>query len=183
MEKIVDITTKYSQLAQVKEDSIKILENELREINNSYICDIIQQFSEVVKVCPYFKTGDGYIKIDFVKTARVSGLFKYSPSIDVSGFYIRGINGVNGSKYFPYGYYDNCAGFLLSELIPITKEEFLKQIEIVTHEVINGLHYKPNQYYREENDLFGVLLTAARKGGIDIEYYPEINVTLIEKAE
>lgn len=161
------ITAKYLQDVDKLEREVKSKQIELKTIQNKYEQEIKEEMSSLIQENPYFKTRDGYIKIDEVDYAYVGGLARFSPRISVVGFYIRGGN---------YGYYDNCAGFLLTDLEPSTKEVFLDNVKIVTENILNRLPYKPNQYFREEGDEFDDFLYAAKKGGIDIEYYPEVKV-------
>jgi hypothetical protein len=161
------ITAKYLQDVDKLEREVKSKQIELKTIQNKYEQEIKEEMSSLIQENPYFKTRDGYIKIDEVDYAYVGGLARFCPRISVVGFYIRGGN---------YGYYDNCAGFLLTDLEPSTKEVFLDNVKIVTENILSRLPYKPNQYFREEGDEFDDFLYAAKKGGIDIEYYPEVKV-------
>lgn len=164
------ITAKYLQDVDKLEREVESKQMELKTIQNKYEHEVKEELCSLVHNNPYFKTRDGYIKIDEVDYAYVGGLSRYSPRVSVVGFHIRGGN---------YGYYDNYAGFLLTDLEPSTKDEFLDNVKTVTECIINRLPYKPNQYFREEGDEFDDFLYAAKKGGIDIEYYPEIKVKII----
>ena len=78
-----------------------------------------------------------------------------------------------------YGYYDIDAGFLLNELTPVSPEVFCEKTKLVVEDILSHLSYTPTYLYREEDDAFDKFLSAARKGGIDIEYHPEITVSIV----
>lgn len=176
-----EITNKYLETIEVQDKLILMAEKTRATEYEKYSQEIINvlKFRNIAN--PYYKTGDGFIKIDEIYSANVEGLFRFSPRIVVSGFYMRGTNGNNGSKYFAYGYYDINAGFLLSELEPISEEEFLENVEFVTKQIINNLPYKPDIYYREEDDWLDRIVTSARKSNIYIEYYPEVKASIVNK--
>ena len=132
---------------------------------------------EILKSEDVKKTLDGYISVSKIKDVHVSGLSKYQPRIVVEGFYVRGIDCDKPARYL-YGYYDNCAGFLLSELSPITSDLFCEKVKTVCSDIIKNLTYKPTYLYREDGDKFDNFIKDARKCGIDIEYYPELHVSV-----
>ena len=103
----------------------------------------------------------------------------YHPRVILKGFYTRGIDSEKPARFL-YGYYDNNAGFLLNDLTPVSAEVFCEKTKLVVEDIISHLSYTPIYLYREEDDVFDRFLSAARKGGIDIEYHPEINVSIVK---
>ena len=117
-----NIIAKYKQDTDRLEREVQTKQTELKILQNKYEHEIKEELSSLIQDNPYFKTRDGYIKIDKVNYAYVGGLSRYSPRVSVLGFYLRGGN---------YGYYDNCAGFLLTDLEPSTKEDFLDNVNLL----------------------------------------------------
>ena len=176
-ERYKNILNTYNGALSFYEDRLKVIENTIAEIQKDYRQSITDEFKKVLSETHFFKTLDGYIAINKIKDAHVSGLSKHQPRIVVEGFYVRGIDCDKPARYL-YGYYDNCAGFLLSELSPITSDLFCEKVKTVCSDIIKNLPYKPTYLYREDGDKFDNFIKDARKCGIDIEYYPELYVSV-----
>ena len=176
-ERFTDICKRYDGALSFYEDRLKVLEKTVAEIQKDYRQSITDEFNKVLGETCFFKTLDGYISVSKIKDVHVSGLSKYQPRIVVEGFYVRGIDCDKPARYL-YGYYDNCAGFLLSELSPITSDLFCEKVKTVCSDIIKNLTYKPTYLYREDGDKFDNFIKDARKCGIDIEYYPELHVSV-----
>lgn len=171
------IIEKYRDITESYEKQLKTLEKELLDMNANYQEDILVEFDKCLSESRFYKTNDGYIAVNEVKQVHVGGLSRHAPRITFSGFYIRGIDCKQPANH-PYGYYDTLSGHLLSDLKPVTPEVFCEKVQTVCEDIIANLPYKPTYLYREEGDKFDNFIKDARKGGIDIEYYPELNVTL-----
>lgn len=172
------IIEKYRDITESYEKQIKVLEKELLDTNANYQEDIIVEFKKWLSESRFYKTNDGYIAVNEVKQVHIGGLSRHAPRITLAGFYIRGIDCEQPAKH-PYGYYDTLSGHLLSELKPVSSEVFCEKVKTVCNDIITKLPYRPTYLYRKEGDIFDQFLKDAKKGGIYIEYYPEINVSLI----
>ena len=149
----------------------------------AYQTELLKCIRESVNANRFFKTNDGYIAINEIKEVTVSGLFTHTPKIVVSGLYLRGVDANDQAEKWwftgrMYGYYDLMAGFLLSELEPVSKEVFCEKVQTVLEHIKKNLHYNPNYHYRQEGDEFDNFLHDAKKAKIDIEYYPEIKISI-----
>lgn len=164
---------------QGHEDAKKALNDEIIKTRDNYADAIVSEFSNWLKENKFFKTRDGYIAVNYITGVLVAGLAKYNPRIVLEGFYLRGIDGTKADGV-PYGYYDTQAGFLLGELIPVSEELFCSKAKEVCEAIIKALPYKPTVYYRGEDDDLDLFLTDARKGKLDVDYYPEVKVSIIK---
>lgn len=176
----------------IQEHAVKIqaLEKEILEIEkklsnecNSYSQDLADAIRQMLKTSRFFKTNDGYIAVDDIKEVQVLGLFKHMPKVVLSGLYLRGIDSNEKANNWwttgkMYGYYDSCAGFLLNELVPVSKEVFSEKVQSVLLHIKANLHYNPDYRYRQEGDDFDMFLKDAKRAKIDIEYYPELKITI-----
>ena len=167
----------HSQIDRIIEE-IEKQHQTLREIECKYENDMFSHISTLFQAHQYYKVTAGYIKVDSINKLKINSLIKHDPIITVCGFYIRG-----AFRGDPYGYYDNDGGFLLSEFEPVTEEVFLENMKKCVETTIEQLPYKPDYLYRCEGDVFDNLLHDAKKAGIDVQYYPEIKVSLINKED
>ena len=178
-DKLMNIVEVFKDQAASYTKELKKLEVKIQDINYEYKNHISHEFTEWMKESRFFKTNDGYIAVDGIIDIKVDGLDAYHPCIILKGFYIRGIDCKMPARYL-YGYYDIDAGFLLNELTPVSPEVFCEKTKLVVEDILSHLSYTPTYLYREEDDAFDKVLSAARKGGIDIEYHPEINVSIVK---
>lgn len=177
-DKLRDVVEVFKDQATAYRRQIKNLEDKVQDINKEYQSHIIREFKEWLKESRFFYTRDGYIAVDDIIDVKVGDMDAYHPRVILKGFYTRGIDSEKPARFL-YGYYDNNAGVLLNDLTPVSSEVFCEKTKLVVEDIISHLSYTPTYLYREEDDVFDRFLSAARKGGIDIEYHPEIMVSLI----
>ena len=177
-ERFKSIIDGHSDVMLKYEQEILNLSRSFKAKQDEYIGDIINEFTSWLHENRFFKTHDGYIAINCITGANVTGFARIIPQVRVNGFYIRGIDCPNPFTT-PYGYYDRDAGFLLNDLTPISEELFCEKVKEVCEKIIDSLPYKPNHYYRSEDDEFAVFLEGARNSKIDVEYYPEVKISVI----
>lgn len=177
-DRLKNVVEVFKDQATAYNKQIKHLEDKVQDINKEYQSHIIQEFKEWLKESRFFHTHDGYIAVDDIIGVKVDDMDAYHPRVILKGFYTRGIDCEKPARFL-YGYYDNDAGFLLNELTPVSPKVFCEKTKLVVEDIINHLPYTPTYLYREEGDVFDRFLSDARKGGIDIEYHPEITVSIV----
>jgi len=179
-DKLKNVVEVFRGQTAVYTKEIKSLEDKIKGINEEYKEHLIREFKDWIKESSrFFKTNDGYFAVDSVTDASVVGLDSYHPRIFLKGFYVRGID-CQAPARFLYGYYDVEAGFLLNELMPVSQEVFCEKVRDVVEDIISNLQYKPTHLYRKEGDRLDKIISDARKAKVDIDYYPEVEVTIIE---
>lgn len=176
--KFQKIIETYSGVISLYTDKFNYIRNTLFELRHDFREEMMSEFNELLKENRFFQTNDGYIAVNAVNSINVSGLAQIDPIVVLEGFYIRGIDCKHPAKY-PYGYYDSISGHLLSALKPITPEIFCEKAKTVLLSIIDNLYYKPTYLYREEGDTLSQFIDGARRANIDVEYYPEVKITII----
>lgn len=177
--RFTDVINKYDAQITSFEEQIATIQKELEKANASLLEELETEVRKWLSENKFFQTKDGYIVVNKLKNIAFIGLTSKTPRIIVEGFYLRGIDTDSTSPIvYMYGYYDALAGFLLSDLTPTTGEVFCEKCKTVCEHIISHLNYTPNAMYREEGDSFDRFIKDAAKAKIDVDYYPEVNVTL-----
>lgn len=161
------------------ESEAKKYEQKALEVKTEYQEHLWAELHKCFKENHFFKTNDGYIAVNKLKIVHVAGFDRLNPRVTVEGFHLRAIDSTS-NNHTPYGYYDTMAGFLISELTPVSPDVFCEKVKLVAQNIVDHLPYKPDYMYREEGDVFDNFIRDARKSKLYIEYYPEVKVTLLD---
>lgn len=176
MEEVKNIIESFSPLLESYELKRKEITNRLNEVKDACKQALKEKIQSILtNKTNCFKTEFGAICVkDIVEIRTYDECL--SPVVIFDGFYIRGTKDENNNVLYEYGYHDNFSGFLISELEPISKDEFLKITQEFGLSLLKSipLTERPNHMHREEKGWFSMFYEGAQYVGMDVDYYPDL---------